>query len=146
MPESPSPSLAHSPREALHRYRRAMIDKSADDLADLYAADAVHEFPFGLPNAPRRLVGREAVRDTYRSLWGALTARVQAIEEVAVHETADPQVLIAEQVVVVSSEGDPGTGDGAMAVPGLLVLRVRDGEIVHVRDYIDTGAAARARG
>ncbi|MEU8034116.1 hypothetical protein AB0C13_36915 [Streptomyces sp. NPDC049099] len=31
------------PRKALARYRRAMLDKSADDLADLYAVDAVHE-------------------------------------------------------------------------------------------------------
>jgi uncharacterized protein len=140
MPESPL--LALSPREALNRYQRAMLDKSADDLADLYAADAVHEFPFPLPSAPQRLVGREAVRATYRRLWGALSATVRSIQEVAVHETADPQVLIAEQIVVVSREDESET----MAVPGLLVIRVRDGEIVHVRDYIDTGAAARARG
>jgi uncharacterized protein len=142
MPESPL--LALSPRQALNRYQRAMLDKSADDLADLYAADAVHEFPFAFPSAPQRLVGREAIRATYRSLWGALAARVQSIQEVAVHETADPEVLIAEQVVVVSREGE-SEGE-TMAVPGLLVIRVRDGEIVHVRDYIDTGAAGRARG
>ncbi len=39
----------------VERYHRAMYDKSADDLADLYTEDAVHEFPFSVPGLPPRL-------------------------------------------------------------------------------------------
>ncbi len=125
------------PREVLGRYRQAMLDKSADDLAELYAEDGVHEFPFRFPGVPRRFEGREAVRAGYRTMWNASPARAASIREVAVHETTDPQVIIAEQVVLAGAEGaEPGE------VPGLLVIRVRDGRIIHVRDYMDASAAA----
>ncbi|WP_240528769.1 hypothetical protein [Streptomyces humi] len=59
------------------------------------------------------------------------------IREVAVHDTADPEVIVAEQVVVA----------GQVTIPGLLVLRVRDGRLVRVRDYLDGyGVAAAGRG
>ncbi|MFI0715123.1 YybH family protein [Streptomyces inhibens] len=62
---------ALSAREILDRFHRAMLDKSADDLADLYAPDAVHEFPFLFPSVPERYEGREEVRAGYRAAWGA---------------------------------------------------------------------------
>ncbi|ONK11363.1 nuclear transport factor 2 family protein [Streptomyces sp. MP131-18] len=125
------------PREVLGRYRQAMLDKSPDDLAELYADDGVHEFPFRFPGVPKRLEGREAVRAGYRTMWDAMPVRATSIREVAVHETTDPQVIIAEQVVLAGPEGaEPGE------VPGLLVIRVREGRIIHVRDYLDSSAAA----
>ena len=47
------------------RYQQAMRRKSADDLAELYAADAVHEIPFQVPGFPPRFEGREQVRAAY---------------------------------------------------------------------------------
>ena len=130
--------MSETPRELLDRYYRAMLDKSADDLADLYAADAVHEFPFTTPGFPPRFEGREELRAGYHAAWDASPARVTAIEDVRLHETADPDVLIAEQRVV----GTVGTDGPSFAVPGVLVLRVRDGRLVHVRDYMDGLALA----
>ncbi|MGW5656628.1 nuclear transport factor 2 family protein [Streptomyces humi] len=136
MTESERP-LTRTPREVLARYRRAMRDMSADDLAELYAVDGVHEFPFTSPGFPARYDGREEVRAGYRAAWGASPVRVTEIREVAVHDTADPEVIVAEQVVVA----------GQVTVPGLLVLRVRDGRLVRVRDYLDgCGVAAARRG
>jgi ketosteroid isomerase-like protein len=68
-----------APRAILRRYQQALVDKSADDLADLYAADAVHELPFLLPGMPDRLEGREQVRAAYRAAWAASDARPQAV-------------------------------------------------------------------
>ncbi|MEV4755059.1 nuclear transport factor 2 family protein [Micromonospora sp. NPDC049559] len=121
------------PREVLARYHRAMLDKSADDLADLYAEDALHEFPFLFPRMPRRYRGREEVRAGYRAAWGATPARLEEIRGVVVHETADPEVIVVEQEVAgtLSTTGQP------FAAAGLLVLRVRDGRLTHVRDYLD---------
>ncbi|MGP3922345.1 hypothetical protein [Streptomyces sp. 8N616] len=65
MPDTNSADL--SPRDVLARYHRAMLDKSADNLADLYAANAVHEFPFLFPGMPDRYQGREEVRAGYRA-------------------------------------------------------------------------------
>ncbi|OIJ93247.1 nuclear transport factor 2 family protein [Streptomyces colonosanans] len=132
MPDITSANL--SPRDVLTRYHRAMLDKSADDLADLYTADAVHEFPFlGFPGMPERYQGREEIRAGYRAAWGASPAQPQKIHDVFVHESIDPEVITVEQVVV----GTVTTTGQAFSFPGLLVLRVRNGLIVHVRDYMD---------
>nr|WP_202524357.1 nuclear transport factor 2 family protein [Kitasatospora sp. SID7827] len=120
------------------RYRRAMLDLDADALADLYAPDAVHEFPFRFPGFPPRYEGREAVRAGYRAAWRASPARPTEVEERALHVSTDPEVLVAEQVV----RGELADGRGTFEVPGLLVLRVRHGLIVHVRDYLDAGGRA----
>lgn len=132
---------ARTPREALASYHRAMLDKSADALADLYAADAVHEFPFTAPGFPPCYEGREAVRTGYRAVWGASPVRIDEVRTVSAYETDDPEVIVAEHVVAGRL---PATGT-AFTIPGLLVLRVRDGLITHVRDYMDTAALASTR-
>ncbi|MFC8722333.1 nuclear transport factor 2 family protein [Kitasatospora sp. NPDC057198] len=135
----PAPS-DRTPQDVLAHYRRAMLDLDADALAELYAPDAVHEFPFRFPGFPERYEGREAVRSGYKAAWGASPARPAEIEERALHASTDPEVLVVEQVV----RGEIA-GRGAFAVPGLLVLRVRDGLIVHVRDYMDGLAVSGPR-
>ncbi|WP_234343374.1 nuclear transport factor 2 family protein [Streptomyces sp. NRRL F-5123] len=130
-----------SPYDVLDRYYQAMLDKSADDLADLYAVDAVHEFPFSVPGFPPSFEGREAVRAGYRASWSASPVRVEEIRRIAVHQTTDPEVIVAEQVVLGTV---PATG-AAFGVPGLLVLRVHGGRISRVRDYIDTSGLGSAR-
>ncbi|NUW38024.1 nuclear transport factor 2 family protein [Nonomuraea sp. SMC257] len=113
-----------------------MLHKSADELADLYAEDGLHEFPFG-GLAP--LKGREEVRAAYRVSWSETPAEVERVRMVALHATADPEVVVVEQQTDVTVAGNPIT------VPGLLVLRVRDGRIVHTRDYMDASAISRIR-
>ncbi|POX49535.1 hypothetical protein C3489_24630 [Streptomyces sp. Ru71] len=132
---------APGPREVVARYRRAILDRSADALAGLYAADAVHEFPFAFPGLPARYHGREEIRAGYRALWAASPARPEQVREVAVHESTDPEVLVVEQTVT----GALATTGKPFEVPGLLVMRVRDGLLVHVRDYMDASAVAGTR-
>jgi uncharacterized protein len=136
------PMPARSPREVLARYQQAILDRSADDLADLYAPDAVHELPFLFPGMPDRYRGSEEVRAGYRAAWGASPARPQEIRDLVVHESTDPEVLTVEQTVV----GTVTTDGRAFRFPGVLVLRIRDGRIVHVRDYMDGLGVARAMG
>ncbi|AQZ66936.1 unnamed protein product [[Actinomadura] parvosata subsp. kistnae] len=122
--------------EIVAGFHAAMLHKSADELADLYAEDALHEFPFG-GLAPYE--GREAVRENYRATWGATPFEVEEVRQVALHRTQDPEVVVVEQTV-------HGTAGGhRLTVPGLLVLRIRDGKIVHTRDYMDTSAIAQVR-
>lgn len=136
-----SESTEAGARQVLERYYQAMRDISADDLADLYAEDAVHEFPFASPAFPDRFEGREQVRAGYRAAWGASPLTAVEVTDVVVHETTDPAVVIAEQVAVGTLPG----GRGTVSVPGLLVIRVEGGLIRHVRDYLDGYGMARAR-
>ncbi|MFF1360707.1 nuclear transport factor 2 family protein [Streptomyces sp. NPDC058297] len=140
MPDTTSADLG--PREVLARYQQAMLDKSADDLADLYAVDAVHEFPFLSPGMPARYQGREEVREGYRAAWGPSPAQPQEIREVVVHESTDREVITVEQVVT----GTVTTTGQSFSLPGLLVIRIRNGQIVHVRDYMDGLGVAHAMG
>lgn len=135
---SPAPP---APLTVLNRYHQAMLDKSADDLADLYAVDAVHEFPFTTPGFPPLLAGREAVRAGYRAAWGASPFRVAGIRDVVVHGGAEPGTVIAEHVVEVE-----WAGGGSARIPGLLIIDVRNGLITRVRDYMDGLGLARAAG
>ncbi|MEW1567293.1 nuclear transport factor 2 family protein [Streptomyces sp. NPDC093509] len=130
-----------TPHEVLSRYYQAMLDKSPDDLADLYATDAVHEFPFSSPGFPPSFEGREAVRAGYRAAWGARQAQVDEVRRVAAYETADPEVIVAEHVVVGTLPATATT----FTVPGLLILQVRNGLITRVRDYMDGFGVTSAR-
>ncbi|UBU14317.1 nuclear transport factor 2 family protein [Nonomuraea gerenzanensis] len=122
--------------EIVTGFHAAMLHKSADELADLYAEDGLHEFPFG-GLAPYE--GREAVRENYRTTWGSTPFQVEKVRRLALHRTQDPEVVVVEQTV-------QGTVNGhRITVPSLVVLRVRDGRIVHARDYMDTSAVARVR-
>lgn len=138
----PDTPAVRTPREVLACYYQAMLDMSPDDLADLYAVDAVHEFPFTSPGFPPRYEGREAVRAGYRAAWGAGPVQVREVRRIAAYETADPAVLVAEHVVV----GTLPAGRTAFTVPGLLVLHVHNGLISRVRDYMDGLGVAGARG
>ncbi|WP_433512762.1 nuclear transport factor 2 family protein [Nonomuraea sp. CA-143628] len=125
-----------STTDVVAAYHAAMLHKSADELADLYAEDGLHEFPFGgLPP----FKGREEIRAGYTLMWGAMKALVKEIRDVTIRQTTDPEVIVAEQQTVVT------VADQELTVPGLLILRVRDGLIVHARDYMDTSAVARVR-
>ena len=121
--------------DLLARYHRAMHEARADDLADLYAVDGVHEFPLLFPGMPARLVGREQIRETYRAAWSAASQVValEAIRNVVVHQTTDAEVIIVEQEVT----GTVSTTGRRIDAFNVLVMRVRDGLLIHVRDYLD---------
>ncbi|MBF8193858.1 nuclear transport factor 2 family protein [Nonomuraea sp. K274] len=122
--------------EIVTGYHDAMLHKSADELADLYAPEGLHEFPFG-GLAPYQ--GREEIRAGYRASWGATPFEAQEVRRVSLHRTEDPEVVVVEQDTFVTVGGRP------IKVPGLLVLRIRNGEIIHTRDYMDTSAIAQVR-
>lgn len=70
--------MSHSdctPRDVLQRYQQAMMEFAADNLADLYAPDAIHEFPFLTPGQPAPLTSQVVVRDAYRDV-GASTCDI----------------------------------------------------------------------
>jgi ketosteroid isomerase-like protein len=51
-----------TPREVFARLHRFVLDYDADSQAELFAPEAVWEFPFAPAGIPRRIEGREAIR------------------------------------------------------------------------------------
>ncbi len=137
-----SSGRTRSPREVLRLFHAAMTAKSADALADLYAPDATHEFPFFTPNQPARLEGREKIRDVYRRAWSDHPLDIERIEDVFVHEGEDREIVVGQWKAraIVRASGR------AVEITGLLVLRVRSGLIVHTRDFMDALGIATALG
>ncbi|WP_395726584.1 nuclear transport factor 2 family protein [Nakamurella sp.] len=132
---------AHEPRELLARYHQAMIDFDADALAELYAPDCVHEFGFLTPGHAPSYRSREEVRTAYRAAWRSPGVRLLEIHNLAVHETADPAVVVAEWA---ATGRLPDRGE--IGLNGVLVLRAQGGQLTHVRDYMDVLGLAHRTG
>jgi ketosteroid isomerase-like protein len=126
----------------LARFQQAAIDRSLTSMVGLYADDAIHEFPFTRPGVPSRLQGREQIRTFRQANWETNPLRYQAYRDVVIHETADPEVIVVEQDVT----GTAATTGRDFTLPNIVVLRVRDGRIVHFRDYVNVVAVAEAAG
>jgi ketosteroid isomerase-like protein len=125
--------MPKSARQVLAAFYQAMIDKSADDLADLYATDGLHLFPFTAPGFPPAFHGREEVRAGYHRVWDAAPIKLSEITEVVTYDTADPDTIVGEWVSagVLLPEAEP------FQARGVLIVTVKDGEIVQMRDYMD---------
>jgi ketosteroid isomerase-like protein len=129
------------PREVLQRWRQAAISQSIDDIARVYAADAVHEFPFTRPGLPSRLEGRDEIVSWTAAVWQTNTFKYERYRTLAIHDTNDPDTIIVEQEAL-----GTGTSTGEFALPNIVVLTVRNGQITHLRDYVNILAAAAAMG
>lgn len=136
--------MTASPRELLARFQQAMLDFSADALADLFAQDAIYEFPFLAPQREaQRYEGREQIRAGFTRAWGTVTGSpVLGFRDVRVHDTADPAVIVAEGEFEAI---DHATGH-RFTSGFVLVLTARDGQIVHIRDYSDVLRVSRRLG
>lgn len=129
-----------SPREVF----LALVDGVAagrwEELPDLYAERTDVSHPFH-PLRPPALRSREELRAHFAPTGdGPRLERKPA--NIRVHETADPEVIVAE----FEYRGTNVDTGEAFAQPGIFVLRVRDGQIVESRDYFDHLTAARIRG
>lgn len=121
---------------------QGVSDKRWDELPAFYAEDTVVTHPMH-PDQPPPLRGRVQIAAHFRAAaeGGAAGVDFQP-RNVVVHQTADPEVVVAEFDYVGTAQ------DGAvpLLVRNVFVLRVRDGLIVESRDYADHHAFARARG
>lgn len=126
----------------LERYQRAMERFCADDLADLYADDAVHEFGFFTPGHQASYHGRDEVRAAYRAAWATPAVDHLAVRNLAVHRTRDAHTLVAEWQASARQRVD----DGEVSLAGVLVLTEEQGQLQHVRDYMDVLALALQTG
>ncbi|GHG09185.1 MULTISPECIES: nuclear transport factor 2 family protein [Amycolatopsis] len=120
----------NSPRDVFTALSDGISEGRFSELSALYAEDTVVEHPQAVPR-PTRLVGRDAVHERFAGvLAGALRLKRK---NVVVHETTDPEVIVAEYDYDAESVETGRT----ITTANIQVLRVRDGLIVHSRDYHD---------
>lgn len=118
-----------SPAAVLRRLIRAIGERRQVELLDdWFAEDVVVEHPFMVPE-PIVTAGREQLRERMTRLR-ALPISME-IDEVVVHETADPEVVVGEFRSRIVSDR---TGADA-TTRNIMVTRVRDGRVVSSRDY-----------
>jgi ketosteroid isomerase-like protein len=126
--------------KVLERVRAATIARSASEMEQLYAVDAVHEFPFTRPGLPARLVGRDAVMDFIVATWrGPL--EYERYQTVSAYTTNDPGTVVVQQDVYGTS-----STTGRFVLPNLVVLTVSGSEVRHFRDFVNIPAAFEAMG
>lgn len=112
--------------------RAALADRlrsGAQSFIDMLAADAVMEFPYAPEGLARRLEGRAAIQAHLEHLSSIIA--FDHVGAATVYEGADAEVVVLE------FEGfGRGVSTGAAYEQHYVsLIRLREGEIVHYRDY-----------
>ena len=122
-----------TPADVLARRRQLILNGDADGFAALFAPDAVIESSFaGPPGTPVRLEGREAIREYSRRVM-ASPLRLEDFEVAELHQTQDPELVITEM----RTKGTVTTTGRPFTTTSVQILRIREGRIVHSRDFAD---------
>lgn len=131
-----------SARETVEQLLLAAVSATPGDMADCYAPEVVIELPFAVDGLyPSRVENtREELRARYQG--HAAIRRYKSIGDVTIHETANPEVIVAEYTL----NGEMAATDEPFSMRFVMVLTIRDGYIVHSRDYSDPVAGARLLG
>ncbi|MEU7904978.1 nuclear transport factor 2 family protein [Actinoplanes sp. NPDC049118] len=123
-------------REIFERYVYAgAVTRNPDAVAAMFTEDGVLDAPLAPDGHPMhgRLVGRDAIRTGIGRYHRQLTdpgAMNVAASAYVLHDTADPDVFIAEIDVAFDQ------ADGRRTTMSLVqIFRLRDGRIALLRDY-----------
>lgn len=134
--------MPNTPCEVAELVRQTVEGREGMEFADLFAEDGVMEYPFGIPGQLLTLDGQAAVREFFQARGGLRELFAMAEVTAVVHETKDPEVVIVE----IDHHGHSHIADGPYEMHALGIIRVRDGKIVHYRDYMNPLALAKLTG
>ena len=132
--DDPTPATL---REVWEHLVSHQITRDIEGWVSCFAVDGVMEWPFRLKGVPPRLEGQDAIRGAVAPVWDRArktNRRISGHEHVAFHETTDPEVAIVEFDLV----GDTARGPFRQAVVNR--LRIRDGRVLLLREFVDTAA------
>jgi len=103
------------------------------------AYDGYIEWPYRPAGVPARLQGRTEIR-RFLSAASRDFIRFDEYRDVVVHETTDPEVVIVEY----EANGTVVPTGAPFRQTVIAVFRVRDGEVLSYRDYINPLPLAEA--
>ena len=129
--------MAETLRDVWEHLVSHQVTRDIDAWIDCFAADGVMEWPFKLKGVPARLAGRDAIRAAVGPVWERAkqaNRRITGHEHVVFHQTTDPELAIVEFDML----GETVQGPFRQAM--VYLLRVRDGRVVLLREFVDTAA------
>jgi ketosteroid isomerase-like protein len=129
--------MSETLREVWEHLVSHQVTRDIDGWVSCFAADGVVEWPFRIKGVPPRAEGREAIRAALAPAWERAqkaNRRIAGHDRVVFHETIDPEVVIVEFDVF----GETARGPFRQAM--VYLLRIRNGRVVLLRDFIDTAA------
>lgn len=121
----PKPNVTSVLKDALG----ARIDPALTSFIDMMSDDFVMEFPFARPGMQTRIEGRIPVLTYLAGVVGGIS--VDRIDNVEVHETADPEVVIVE----FEGHGTATRTGEPYEQRYISVIRARGGKMIHYKDY-----------
>lgn len=105
------------------------IDPSATNFLDMMAEDFVMEFPYARPGMKPRIEGLANVLPYLATV--AQSVSVDTLDNITVHETGDPEVVIIE----FEAHGRALKVGEPYEQRYISVIRTRGGKMVHYKDY-----------
>lgn len=115
-------------------------ESDIDTLVDLMAPDGYIEWPYRPAGVPGRLRGRTEIREFLAAAAKGFI-RFDEYRNVVIHETTDPEVIIVEY----EAHGTVIPTGAPFEQVIIAVFRVRGGQVVSYRDYINPLPLAEAR-
>lgn len=139
MPVEKSRKLTNnSPRDIILKLLEGLSNQDWDTVVNLYAENVIVHWPLAIPT-PAIINGRKALQKTLQDGWTLLELRAT---DIRVHETHDPEIVIAEYTY----NGKVRATGKVFRSANILVLTVRDGRIISARGYHNHVVAAAALG
>ena len=131
-----------TPRQTFDEMIRASVSGDWEAFIALYPDEAVIEMPFAPPGVPRVSDGVSMRERIIGMLSGGRPYNFERAENVTVHETTDPEVIVIE----CDHRGRFIPTGRTFDVPSVQILQVRDGLIVSARDFTNHAVIAAAAG
>ena len=113
-------------------FTRAIEALKAGDIdgwMEIYAPDAVHEFPFAPEGAVRQLEGRDAIAAYMRRLPGF--TRFGSLSDVRAREVGN------ELIIEATGHHRRVADDSPRDLSYVWFITLRDGQVAHFRDYMN---------
>jgi len=133
-------SIPRSPRDVFLALVNGLCEGRLDDVLALYAEKTDISHPFD-PLRGHGFSSRAELREHFSRRPSRQTTKISPAN-IRIHETADPEVIVAE-FDYAGTNLETGQGFSYRCV---FIMRVRDGEIIESRDYVDHLSSAEARG
>ena len=122
----------------LRRVLGSRLRPDAETFPDMFAVDGVLEYPYAPPGLNTPVAGRDAIIANFQRLRKLL--RIDGVADVSEIEVSDPNMVVLE----FSGRGEGLITKEAYDQRYISVIRMRDGNIVHYKDYWNPIALLRA--
>ena len=122
----------------LRRVLGNRLRPDAETFPDMFAVDGVLEYPYAPPGLNTPIAGRDAIIANFQRIRKLL--RIDGVADVSEIEVSDPDMVVLE----FSGRGEGLITKEAYNQRYISVIRMRDGNIVHYKDYWNPIALLRA--